>query len=106
MSVQMAEFSMTPAVDAAGGGITFRVANDGAVPHEFVVLRSDLAAAALPQAAGVVDESQVDVVGRVDQWPGGETRDATFTLTPGRYILICNLPGHYQLGMSAAFTVE
>jgi len=106
VSVQMAEFSMTPAVDAAGGGITFRVANDGAVPHEFVVLRSDLAAAALPQAAGVVDESQVDVVGRVDQWPGGETRDATFTLTPGRYILICNLPGHYQLGMSAAFTVE
>ena len=99
---------MEPAVSAAAtsSSITFRVANDGAIPHEFAVVRSNLAADALPQGAGVVDESQVEVVGRVDQWPGGETRDATFTLTPGGYILICNLPGHYQLGMTAAFTVQ
>lgn len=104
--VQMAEFSITPAVDAAGDDITFRVANDGVGPHEFTVIRSDLAVDALPMGAGVADESQLEVVGRVAQWPGGETRDATFTMTPGRYILICNLPGHYQLGMTAAFTVE
>ena len=109
VEVSLTEFSLTPAVDAAAaaGGITFQVSNVGVVPHEFVVIRSDAAPDALPQAAGVVDESQVEVMGRIDQWPGeGETREATFSLTPGRYLLICNLVGHYQLGTTAAFTVE
>ena len=109
VEVSLTEFSLTPAVDAAAAadGITFQVSNDGVVTHEFVVIRSDAAPDALPLAAGVVDESQVEVMGRIDQWPGeGETREATFSLTPGRYLLICNLVTHYQLGMTAAFSVE
>ena len=31
---------------------------------------------------------------------------ASFTLTPGRYVLICNLRDHYELGMFAELTVE
>lgn len=107
VEVSLGEFSVTSDVDSVeAGNITFRVANDGAIPHEFVVIRSDMPADALPQTAGVADESQLEVSGRVDQWPGGEARDGTFTLTPGNYLLICNLAGHYQLGMTAAFTVE
>ena len=82
------------------------MANDGALEHEFVVVRSDLAVDALPQAGGAVDESQIEVVGRIEQWPGGETKEATFSLTAGSYVLICNIPGHYQLGMRAAFRVQ
>ena len=26
-------------------------------------------------------------------------------LDPGNYVLMCNLPGHYEAGMFAAFTV-
>ena len=107
VQVSLAEFSVTVATPSAGAdGVTFRVANDGAVLHEFVVVRSDAAPDGLPQAAGGADESQLDVVGRIDQWPGGDVREATFTLTAGEYLLICNLPGHYQLGMTVAFTVE
>ena len=98
---------MTLAVDNVGAdGVTFRVANDGAVLHNFVVIRTDAAADALPVAGAAVDEGAVDVVGRIDDLFGGDTRDATVTLTPGNYVLICNIPGHYQLGMTAAFTVE
>ena len=27
-------------------------------------------------------------------------------LTPGTYVLVCNLPGHYKAGMHEAFTVH
>ena len=107
VQVSMAEYTIEPAVaSAAADGVTFRVANDGRLEHEFVVIRSELAVDALPQAGGAVDESQVEVVGRIEQWSGGDTEEATFSLSAGRYVLICNIPGHYQLGMRAAFTVE
>ncbi|HJM89600.1 MAG TPA: c-type cytochrome [Dehalococcoidia bacterium] len=102
----MTEFAIDGVAIAEAGAVTFRVANDGAIAHEFAVYRSDAAVDALPQAGGMVDESQVDVVGRIDQYAGGETREATFDLSAGNYLLVCNLPAHYQLGMTAAFTVE
>ena len=102
----LSEFSIEGVGSALAGAVTFRVANKGAIAHEFVVYRSDAAVEALPQAGGMVDESQVELIGRIDQYGGGETREVTFDLAAGSYLLVCNLPAHYQLGMTAAFTVE
>jgi uncharacterized cupredoxin-like copper-binding protein len=30
----------------------------------------------------------------------------TLTLPPGRYVLVCNLIGHYELGMHAGLTAK
>jgi hypothetical protein len=30
----------------------------------------------------------------------------TFDLSAGKYVLFCNMPGHYQSGMSTNFEVE
>jgi uncharacterized cupredoxin-like copper-binding protein len=30
----------------------------------------------------------------------------TIDLTPGKYVLICNIAGHYVLGMRTGFTVD
>lgn len=107
VEVSLQEFTVTLAVDTVGAdGVTFRVANDGAVLHNFRIIRTDAAADALPLSGVIVDEGAVDVVGRIDDLFGGDTRDATVTLTPGNYVLICNIPGHYQLGMTTALTVE
>ena len=107
LAVSLGEFSVTPVTDqTAAGSVTFRVANDGATDHEFVVVRSDAAPDELPTAAGHADETQIEVVGRIDTFAGGQTRDATLDLAAGSYLLICNLPGHYQLGMTVAFTVQ
>ena len=106
-AVSLAEFSVTPATDQTeAGSVTFRVANDGATDHEFVVVRSDAAPNALPRAGGLADETQFEVVGRIDAFAGGQTKDTTLDLAAGSYLLICNLPGHYQLGMTAAFTIR
>jgi len=36
----------------------------------------------------------------------GSTSDLSFDATPGKYVLVCNVPGHYQQGMAAGFLVE
>ena len=107
VEVTVTEWSLKPTQSSiAAGGVTFDVANGGAVPHEFVVIRTDADPTALPLAAGAADESSLDVVGRTDMIQGGTSEQVTFTLTAGSYVLICNIPAHYGLGMSAAFTVN
>jgi uncharacterized cupredoxin-like copper-binding protein len=36
----------------------------------------------------------------------GQTKKVTLTLKPGKYVLLCNLAGHYKAGQYAAFTVK
>jgi uncharacterized cupredoxin-like copper-binding protein len=91
---------------ASAGDVTFAVSNGGGVPHELAVVRADAAADALPTAAGVVDEAQVELIGRTGQIGGGGSEDVTFSLAAGSYVLICNIPAHYDLGMRIGFTVE
>lgn len=107
VDVSLKEWSVTaatPSVDA--GKIQFDVKNDGAVPHEFVVVKSDAAADQLPVSNGTVDVSKVQVVEQSDVFNGGESKQVTADLAPGTYVLFCNVVGHYQLGMHTTFTVK
>jgi len=48
-------------------------------------------------------------VGRQGKTPvfgPGKTRRLALGLKPGKYVLICNVPGHYQAGMRVGFTVR
>ncbi|MEE8337134.1 MAG: plastocyanin/azurin family copper-binding protein [Dehalococcoidia bacterium] len=107
VGITMTEFAIVPGEPSVGAGeVTFEVTNGGAAPHELVVIRTDIEAAALPLAAGAADESGLDVVGRTGMILGGGSESVTFTLTAGSYLLICNIPAHYTLGMTVAFTVQ
>jgi uncharacterized cupredoxin-like copper-binding protein len=53
-----------------------------------------------------VDEGQVDVVARSADIQGAQSVGVRATLEPGSYVLICNIPAHYQLGMHASMTVR
>jgi uncharacterized cupredoxin-like copper-binding protein len=93
---------------AAAGDVTFHVTNNAAAEtHEFVVVRTDLAADSLPlNADGNVDEDQIDGVDEVEDIMPGESKDLTVNLTPGHYALICNIDEHYGQGMHIDFTVN
>lgn len=82
------------------GRVTFVVRNSGTLAHEFVVLRSDRAAGRLPVKAGRAVETGVR--GELARIGVGATRRLTVSLRAGRYVLICNLLGHYQAGQFAA----
>ena len=88
--------------------------NQGTRPHELVVIKSDLPPDGLPLVDGKVNEDKVNISGEIEPLAAGATREATFELSPGKYLLICNIvelvPGatpqsHYQNGMLAAFLV-
>jgi len=88
------------------GEVTFEVDNVGVIPHELMIIRTDLAEDALPVEGGVAVLDGEEVIGEVFEFAGGSTSSGTFTLEAGSYVLICNIPAHYGQGMHAPFTVE
>ena len=57
---------------------------------------------------GEVNESKSGMVnGKISksELGAGESASATFNLAPGKYVLFCNLWGHYEDGMYSAFEV-
>lgn len=92
------------------GKVTFQVSNHGQIEHEMVVLKTDLAVNALAMSAEEADkvdeEAGAENVGEVEDIAVGTNKNDTFDLAPGKYVLICNVPGHYKAGMAAAFEVK
>jgi uncharacterized cupredoxin-like copper-binding protein len=105
VSLQLKEFSITPPTSSAPTSeVTFKATNDGRVAHELVVIRTDKAPGALPVAKATADEA--GDLGEAEDITPGSSKSVTLVLKPGHYVLICNLAGHYQAGMHAAFTVR
>ena len=112
--VHLDEWSVAPD-PASGEGpvtVTFEGHNHGAFPHQVVVIRTDKPADSLPMERGKVD---VDDAGKeflsidvpaADPDAGVEGRQVgSVDLGPGRYVVICNIAGHYQQGLRAEFEV-
>ncbi len=104
VAVQLIEGKVTPKpATAAAGPVTFAIENIGMNVHEFVVIKTDMKADALPVADGVVDESALTVVGQVENIALRATPTLDVQLSPGHYALICNIKDHYGAGMHADF---
>lgn len=90
------------------GNVTFEVSNEtkSNTQHEFVVLRTDNDEARLPVHNGQVTESRFRKMGEVEDLDKHSTKRLSLKLAPGRYVLICNRPGHYEMGMHKSFVVE
>lgn len=70
------------------------------VAHNFVVMRTDTAPdkLALDTQTQKAKEEEGRVGGIEEPFPAG-TRNLRLDLQPGHYVLICNVPTRYQLGM-------
>lgn len=98
------------------GQVSLRVTDTGVMDHELVVL--PLADGAKAGARTIGPNGAVDETGSLGEvsnnsGPGageglrpGGTGWTTLDLQPGRYELICNLPGHYAAGMFAELDVS
>jgi uncharacterized cupredoxin-like copper-binding protein len=105
VTVTTTEYAFAPAaITAKAGRLKITLDNQGKVPHELVVLRTDQGADALTASGGRVSEKSS--VGEVSETAGGATKSATITLKPGKYVFVCNIPGHYQDGMRGTLTVR
>ncbi|MDO9444014.1 MAG: sulfocyanin-like copper-binding protein [Dehalococcoidia bacterium] len=109
VQVDLTEYVVKPSVlSAPHGPVTFVAKNSGTIEHELVVVRSDADVGALTMVAdgSKVDEDAIDAVGEIPELEVGAEDSETFELAAGRYLLICNVEGHYTSGMVVAFTVE
>jgi uncharacterized cupredoxin-like copper-binding protein len=105
LTIRMSEFRFTPKnVTAMAGVVTINAPNAGKAPHELVLLKTNADPANLPQKGGEVDESPS--VGEIADVKPGTTKSHHFKLKPGRYAMVCNLPGHYKAGMYGSLTVK
>ena len=105
LTIRMTEFAFDPKdASAKAGKVTITAPNDGKVVHELVLLKTDADPAALPKKGDEVDESTS--VGEIADVEPGSTKKATFELAPGKYAMVCALPGHYEGGMYGSLTVE
>jgi uncharacterized cupredoxin-like copper-binding protein len=101
IAVTLSEWKLVASAKSVPAGrVTFRVANAGHLGHEFVVLRSERHHHTLPTAAGRAKE--VGRIGKLPQMRAGATRTLTLKLRPGKYVLLCNLLGHYKAGQYSA----
>jgi uncharacterized cupredoxin-like copper-binding protein len=111
LEIKMGDFFFDPKNGSAPSGpTTIEAPNEGSVEHELVVFKSDMNPANLPtESNGDVDEEKMDQEaeekGEIPDVEPGETKSEDFELTPGKYVIFCNLPGHYAQGMYGTITV-
>jgi uncharacterized cupredoxin-like copper-binding protein len=117
VQVTLQEWAVVPApTSVAAGAVTFEVTNNGPEDvHEFVVIRTDLDAGALPvDSTGAVTEegTGMTVVDEIEDVPVGQTQELSVTLAAGKYVLLCNIysadenEAHYKMGMRIGFEVS
>lgn len=80
--------------------------NTGKIQHEFVVLKTDQPAGSLKVSAKSSRVSEATSVGEISETDPGKTKSATLDLKPGKYVFVCNIPGHYKLGMRGTLVVR
>ena len=110
MPVDLANFKLTLPTHVRAGVVRFALTGIGPTMHEFVIARTDASPSALPLSAdGTVDDHAVhtgfELIAEREGIDIGAHSSLTVHLRPGRYVLYCNMYGHYRAGMHAEVIV-
>ena len=116
VSIVMKEWYVLPdkrTVEA--GNIVFKVANQGRMDHEFIVMKTSLPLDALPlNEEGLHEKKAGKLIGEIEDIRPGESGEIGLNLTPGSYVLFCNrveregqeIVSHYRKGMRVLFCLR
>lgn len=111
LEVKLDDYSFNPKnATVKAGSTVIETSNDGAVVHELVLFKTDTDPAKLPtEPNGEVNEEKleqtVETPGEIADVDPGKTKSGKFELTPGTYVMFCNVPGHYAASMYGTLTV-
>jgi plastocyanin len=89
--VVLTEYELTPRIVTVKRGTELKVRNDGQIAHNLTVERRTSGSGKL--------------IG-TDSFLGGRSARLRIDLPPGRYKMLCTVPGHEQLGMVGTLAVR
>jgi plastocyanin len=90
-TVAMTEYEFTPRDVTVPRGTELTVRNDGQIAHNLTIKAS---------------ASSSKKLGGTDSFLGGRSEKLKVDLSPGRYTIVCTVPGHQQLGMVGSIRVK
>jgi uncharacterized cupredoxin-like copper-binding protein len=112
LQITMDDYTYSPSdATAKAGSVTINAPNVGQLVHELVLAKTNADPADLPTTPdGAVDEAKLEArgedAGEIADVEAQDSKKGTFKLKPGRYVMFCNIPGHYAQGMYGTLTVK
>jgi uncharacterized cupredoxin-like copper-binding protein len=102
------DFRISAPKVSRSGDVLLSVHNRGPDGHELIVVREQRAGLPLRRDGSTVDEEGLEpvIAGALEPGAPGSVRKLRLHLAPGRYVLFCNMSGHYLGGMHASLVVE
>lgn len=91
------------------GAVRFDVTNLASTfVHEVIVARIESTDQVLPydESRSKVDAEQLYTLGSVNEIAPNKSVSLTLNLSPGKYLLYCNIAGHYMAGMWTVVDVQ
>jgi uncharacterized cupredoxin-like copper-binding protein len=108
VAVNERDFHIGAPADVAAGLVDIAVHNTGPDAHELIVVREQGSRLPLRADGTTVDEDALEheKAGGLEPGNPGSRRNLTVRLKPGRYVLFCNMSGHYRGGMHTDLVVR
>ena len=107
LAVTMKDYRVELSVDRLKAGtVKIGVRNAGGMEHSFELIKTDLPFDKLPMDSGAAKAKEDGLVKQVKSIGTGKVATLTADLAAGKYVVICNVAGHYQLGMRVPLTVQ
>jgi hypothetical protein len=102
------DFRISAPKEVAAGDVVLRVENRGPDAHELIVVRAGKGLLPLRGDGVTVNEEAVQgsEVGALEPGQPNSVRELQVHLTPGHYILFCNMSGHFLGGMHHELVVR
>ena len=93
-TVRMTDYAYDPAQLTVRTGETIRVVNDGGIAHNLKVEK------------GPDGRKETQELAGTDTFLPKDSETLAINLPPGRYAMVCTVPGHRELGMTGSLRVR
>jgi uncharacterized cupredoxin-like copper-binding protein len=99
--VKVSDFAIKAPQRIAAGNVVFEVRNEGPDTHELILVRANGGELPLRRDDVTIDEDALEprTVSVLEDDNPRTVRAWKVRVAPGRYVLICNMSGHYLGGM-------
>ena len=108
MLITERDFRITAPKGIRAGHMSLRIHNAGPDTHELLIVRIRGSSLPLRRDGLTVDEDALAPLHpvTVEGMERGKSEEVRVSLSPGRYVLFCNMAGHYLSGMHASVVVR